>query len=294
MAMLMISDRKDFWNTEDLPRQTFLANVPETGNRVEIDENKALKSLKNKKVLFLVHGYNNGQESVRRAYTKIQTALCGEGKPFDVAVGYVWPGYDQAIEYYPAVDNSIRVASSLRKYLFAINERAQSVSVMAHSMGNRALLEAMSWGTGDNPKQFENFFSLAGAVSNNSLNDGENYFRATNLFKNIYVMTSFRDKVLGIFFDIANFFKNALGYTGPVGLTAKNVSHIDLTDIVSGHSNYNTPEFFETIDKIMKGEVKGTEPTNPSLFEWIRQSISLMMTKVYYIGLSLMPCSASA
>jgi esterase/lipase superfamily enzyme len=92
-----------------------------------------------KQVFVFVHGYNNTFEDMAERAALLQ-ATTGEA-----LVSYDWPSLEGA-ENYVADRTTIEASiDSLARFLATLKERtgAASVSVVAHSMGNRVLMEAL-------------------------------------------------------------------------------------------------------------------------------------------------------
>jgi esterase/lipase superfamily enzyme len=99
-----------------------------------------------KDLLVFIHGYNVDFESAVQRTAQIAVDLPFEGVP----VCYSWPSQGTLIGYPIDENNSQWTVAHLKEFLLELAEEsgADSINVVAHSMGNRALTDAMqqiSW-----------------------------------------------------------------------------------------------------------------------------------------------------
>ena len=236
----MMSDRAHFGDADDISSHTEV--VEENGIR---EQKINFRQFKGKKLLVLVHGYNNNFHEALATYHQIHGEL-GKQDLYDVIIGYFWPGYDSRLEYFAAKKNADLLASRMRTNLSALLFFAEKVDLLAHSMGNRLVLEALDHFTPINQtKTVQNFYSIAAAVDNESIEKNQRFFFSTKQCQNIYVFYSERDKVLKLAYSLAERDK-ALGYEGAenFSLVPENVQFIDCTPCVDGHSAYFTSQPF--------------------------------------------------
>jgi len=103
--MYLISAREGFWSDNKLAVRDAIREVDLVGEDPSspVDEPTFLSEINGKKVLVLVHGYNNEPEDVHRAYATIegQVAKLVDGA-YDLVVGYIWPGGDDPLDYFSA------------------------------------------------------------------------------------------------------------------------------------------------------------------------------------------------
>jgi esterase/lipase superfamily enzyme len=250
--LLLMSDREHFWNPDKIS----------TNTEILWEENhKAVSSsfegLKDKKVLLLVHGYNNSIASTMQTYHLIKKNIEKIEKQngstlYDVIIGYVWPGYQNTLEYYAAKENAHRLAKRLRSQLGHLSAATAHIDVLAHSMGNRLVLEALNVQPVKPLKKIvQNFYSLAAAVDGESIEKNQKYYNATLRCQNIYVFYSKRDDVLKFYYAIAEF-DEALGYEGTESRKKlpRNVQLLDCSLFIKEHSQYFTAlPFYEFIRK---------------------------------------------
>ena len=95
-----------------------------------------------KELFVFVHGFNVTFEDAARRTAQIQKDLDYQGAP----IFFSWPAHDKFILTYKADEANVSwSASHLKKFLLDVTResQAQSISLIAHSMGNRALTAAL-------------------------------------------------------------------------------------------------------------------------------------------------------
>jgi len=146
--MIIISVRKAFWDNNEISRSDKIRKVT-TGPLPEFDgpeltQNDLLDALSNKKVMLLVHGYNNLPDDVLRAYGIIEGKIKALAAPhYDMVIGFAWPGGDDPLDYFAAKRRSSAVAPRLGGWLGKIKPKVERLDLMTHSMGARVLLSAL-------------------------------------------------------------------------------------------------------------------------------------------------------
>lgn len=215
--MIIISSRKNFSDPDslseeghqfreiDLSSDQALRNFP--------DETAFLDEIAGKKVLLLVHGYNNEQDEVHDAYDvitgKIQSHLPNQ---YDYILGYSWPGGDKGLEWWPSKSRANGVARRFRFLLEAMTDRVNALDIMSHSLGARVVLKALKQSA--KAQLVRNYLCLAPAVDNEVLEEGEEFACAVDKMEAIYVFHSKYDPVLSTIYPAAELDK-ALGLCGP-------------------------------------------------------------------------------
>lgn len=174
------------------------------------------KAVQGKKVLLLVHGYNNEFEDIIRAYDLIEESAAKHMKnQYDLVVGYTWPGGDNRFEYFSAKTRAGAIAPRFCDNLRALHSAANrpaALDVMTHSMGARVAYEALKHLSPKNVVR--NLIHMAAAVDNESIEKNEEYFVANNRVQNSFVFHSRHDQVLNLAYRLAEW-DNALGLHGP-------------------------------------------------------------------------------
>jgi esterase/lipase superfamily enzyme len=242
-SLLTVSDRSEFWDNEKISKETQFGESNEAGVTVLYNQtqvNQMWEDLQGKRLLVIIHGFNN--PSPLNFYHTLKANMENLDPPctYDKIIGYVWPSYDEAMEYFEAQKNITRLTPRLRALLQKFNAMGCKVDVIAHSMGNRFLLEALNnKPSGDSPKLVENFFSVAPAVDNEAVDRGGDFYDATFHIENMFVFFSERDDVLRWFYVLPEM-DDALGYKGSQNRNklADNVQLIDCTAVIESHAGY--------------------------------------------------------
>ncbi len=235
--MILISARKDFWSDTELAVSDKIRDVDLVGDQPSsaVTENAFFKSIAGKKVLVLVHGYNNEPEDVHNAYAILEDRIVASvtgAAAYDHVIGYIWPGGDGAFDYFAAKKRANALARRFGIWLQKMSDKNAVVDVMGHSMGARVILKALKTRPA---KVARNVFTMAAAVDNESIEVNEEFYLSTSRSENVFVFHSRHDPVLQIAFRFAEF-DNALGLSGPE----------DPHDIIahSGPGNPATPNLF--------------------------------------------------
>ncbi len=95
-----------------------------------------------KELFVFVHGFNVTFEDAARRTAQIQKDLDYQGAP----IFFSWPAHDKFILTYKADEANVSwSAAHLKKFLLDVTRQsqAQSINLIAHSMGNRALTAAL-------------------------------------------------------------------------------------------------------------------------------------------------------
>lgn len=213
--MLLISARDGFWSDTKLAVKDAARNVDLVGSapsKVVANPITELTATANKKVLLLIHGYNNEPEDVHNAYAVIDKMVKSRlsGKYGHVA-GYIWPGGDDGLDYWAAKTRANALARRVGILLHKLTAAGATVDLMAHSMGCRVALKALKTRSS---KVARNVFALAAAVDNESVEKGEEFYKGTQRCQNFFVFHSKHDSVLNTAYRAAEF-DSALGLRGP-------------------------------------------------------------------------------
>ena len=184
--MIIVSCRKAFWDNEELSDpDDWTRQIAEFRNRrmknlVSMEEFEARVS--SKRVLLLVHGYNNVRAKVLRAYRTINKNEKNWITYYDLVIGFTWPGGDDFRDYPSATHRVPESSNILATLLEYFGERCPVVDVMSHSLGGRVSLSAFqtlsrrghSFGS-----TVSRQFLFAPAVHNDSIQLGNDYYDGT-------------------------------------------------------------------------------------------------------------------
>ena len=271
---MMVSSRKDFWSAtefsdEDVIRRVELSN-PDPAIDKPLTEEEYLASLEGRRVLLLVHGYNNTEDDVNLGYEKIlgtvQSTLPGQ---YDVVTGYTWPGGALGLSYPIARARANSAGPRFALWLKKIAKVAKALDVMCHSLGARVVLEALEPATG---VRLRNLYLFAAAVDNESIERGEDYHEATRRCDRVVVVHARTDRTLGLWYRIGDalmpwqwldFFDAALGYSGPED--PADIIHFSKNVVVANgkgqrleHGSYKDhPAVYGFLARLLAGKVKG-------------------------------------
>jgi esterase/lipase superfamily enzyme len=229
----LMSDRASFWDAEKISDRTEWMKGPIFQESI-LD----LKEVKGKNVLLLVHGYNNSVEDALSTYRLVNVHVCAF-RGYDVVIGYLWPGDDCPLQYYDARRHAAKLATTMRSHLELLAASASRIDVLAHSMGNRLMFEALKLPSLSPKKLIHHFYSIAAAVGSETLEPNQQYYSSTQNCEKIFVFYSKRDEVLKWSYSLAEW-DEALGYEGardPKKLPP-NVQLINDTKLIGQHSQY--------------------------------------------------------
>jgi esterase/lipase superfamily enzyme len=245
--MIVISSRKNFWepiafSTKEAIRNVDLSNASDQG--AEMSEADFKTAITGKKLLLLIHGYNNDEGAIRNSYNIIENmmtshGLLGPGTPYDMIVGYAWPGGDLALSYAFAKKRAEKAAPRVQKMFLSIAANASALDVNTHSLGARVALQALKGVPG---KPMRGLYLLAPAVDDESIENGEKFYSSTQACQKAYVFHSKFDPVLRDWFVLGDF-DQALGANGPEDPASiinhsANVRIVNCKNVIKSHSGY--------------------------------------------------------
>jgi esterase/lipase superfamily enzyme len=243
--MILASCRKHFDSNQlfgDLQFRRY-PNLSDTNQFSEVTDGELADEVKDKHIIVLVHGYRNPIKNVAASYKKLETelqarSLIGPGN-YDLAVGFVWPGFQTQLGFFAAVPWANRSAAYFREFMKLLNSNAHTVDVQTHSLGARVALQAMAF----EPEIFvDNLMLTAPAVDNEILEPKKEFHESLASCRRCLVYHSSKDNVLKIGYTIANLDK-ALGYKGPehpkvVEAECPEAFIIDCSAVVDSHGGY--------------------------------------------------------
>jgi len=237
-SILIASDSQDLGNMDKISKTTQFFWEAKEGPLV-----CSPSDVKDKKVLVVIHGYNNtfpdAITSVDEVNTYLKKIQSDDHEVFyDLMIGYIWPAYDVFIEYGLAVEHADELKNRVFEHFRMLKNSGAHVDVIAHSLGNRLVLEALKQEDhGD--IMIDNFFSMAPAVNVDSIEKNHSFYSSTQRIKNMFVLHSSKDDVLKFVFPIASGHL-ALGSDVFPELKKihKNIQFVDCSSFVSGHGDY--------------------------------------------------------
>ena len=247
--MLIISCRNTLRDSDSFGQENsyFDASFAVGGRAItrEIDENTVCSETEGKRVLLLVHGYNNDFDDVTKAYSVIERSIGATDEGYDAIVGFTWPGGDHKYEYHPARRRSSPAAGRLLEVMHLLSPSA--IDVMSHSMGGRVVLKALTE-SGTEHEILRYHFATASAVDDECIEPGGRYFQATRRTHQTWIFHSKYDPVLRYWYRLGDL-DTALGLHGPddpyaVQRFCKNVKVISCRSHVTEHGGYKHCEAF--------------------------------------------------
>lgn len=209
--MIFISSRRNFTDPDNFNDSGHkIRNYGSSDAWSEMTMQELGQAVSHKKVLLLVHGYNNVFEDVKENYSLIErkTNIFASGM-FDVVLGYLWPGGDHAWEYKPAKGRANVAGARFIDILRLFSNSGVSLTVETHSLGSRVALKAVD--ISGIPVEL---LLTAAAIDNESLEDGEEFSRAAKKSSSTFVFHSMRDDVLNVPYRLSEG-DTALGFSGP-------------------------------------------------------------------------------
>jgi esterase/lipase superfamily enzyme len=243
--MILASCRQHFDSNvffDDLQFRSY-PNLSDTSKFTDTTEGELRAAVRDMHVLVLVHGYRNPIKNVAAAYGKLETeltkrGLIGEGN-YDLAIGFLWPGFQTQIGFFAAVPWANRSASHFRTFVKILNSAAHTVDVQTHSLGARVALQAMAF---EHEVWIDNVLLTAAAVDNESLEPKKEFHESLASCRRCLVYHSSKDPVLKIGYRIGAF-DRALGYKGPehpdvIEQKCPDVFVVDCSAVVTSHGGY--------------------------------------------------------
>ena len=244
-----------------------------------------------KHVGLLVHGYNNDWQDAARRYEQVASTLFDGPNGLGLCVLFTWPSNGRPTDYLADRADARRCAGDLADVLYALYEwllgkqqaaakdpaqacRAK-VSVIAHSMGNYLLQNAMhaAWTRANQPllvSLVNQCLMVSADVDNDIFGSGEAQSGGdgegiANLSYRVTALYTGRDAVLGVSAGLKHFGKRRLGRSGLDGSLPKpdNVWQVDCTTLIpdgasSVHSAYfEAPKVQELLRQVLRGVDRG-------------------------------------
>src|SRR6516165_913330 len=179
-----------------------------------------VSTIAGKNILFAVHGFNVSMEAGARSLGQLEPQLGLTAN--DVFIAVLWPGdYWLPVVNYPFEgDPSMECGRSLAQFCASSLDRAQSLSLLSHSLGARLVLEAVK-----NLRRRARLVCLTAAAINQDCL-GMEYAAAAANSDAISILASHEDMVLKYAFPVGDpiadllhedhkLFESALGYDGP-------------------------------------------------------------------------------
>jgi esterase/lipase superfamily enzyme len=257
--VILVSCRRHFDSNQlfdDLQYRNY-PNLSDVSSFTEMSQGEVADAVKDQHVVVLVHGYRNPIKNVAAAYKKLETELTNRGLigpgNYDMALGFLWPGFETAIGFLAAVPWANRSASYFREFVKLLNGNAHTVDIQTHSLGARVALQSMVF---EHEVFIDNLMLTAPAVDNESLEPKKEFNASLASCRRCFVYHSARDPVLKIAYRIGALDK-ALGYKGPqdpaiIAAHCPDVFVVDCSAVVASHGGYrNSSEVYDQWSKVL-------------------------------------------
>jgi esterase/lipase superfamily enzyme len=250
--MFIVSCRKDFWSATEFSAANEIRDIDLNGDGSGTTVTPAAfrNALAGRRVTVLVHGYNNERFDVLSSYRSIESEMRALGflgapqAPYDTLVGFAWPGGALGVSFVFARERANETAPRFLTLLDALQGAGAIIDLNSHSLGAHVAFEALR-ATG--PGIVRNAWNFASAVDNESIEQGERYYGASQRCARFYVFHSKHDPVLRVWYRIGDFFDfdTALGYSGPEDPRAiidasQNVRVVNCKNVVASHGGYRS------------------------------------------------------
>ena len=249
--MLLVSCRKDFWSATEFSAGNEVRQVDlSSGVSERVADGQFLEQLASRRVMVLVHGYNNEELDVVDAYATVESEmrllrfLGAPGAPYDALVGFAWPGGALGVSFPFARQRAAEAAPQFARLLTDLRAAGATIDLNTHSLGAHVAFEALRTAR---PRVVRNAWNFASAVDNESIERKERYYQATRHCDRFFVFHSKNDPVLRVWYRIGDpfDFDTALGYSGPEDPAAimnhsPNVRVINCKEVVRSHGGYRT------------------------------------------------------
>ncbi len=267
--MIIISTRKNFTDPdkgiEDYAiREYALIEDGKHELTNELSKNDFYNKVTGNKVLILMHGYNNDFEDALCTYKQIEKKIADNDINYDHVIGFIWQGNDKPYEFLKAKHSVKKVAHELHKVLDKLISMHKQVDIMAHSLGNSVVFHAAKNKFTDGV--VNNFYSIAAAVDNDSMNPEGKFHNVLSHIENIFVFHSKYDIALRSSYKIGDKLRDSYDIDSDIALGLKlpedleffetkvnNVHFINCSNIVGNgnrnkHSKFkNSNAFFQFI-----------------------------------------------
>lgn len=265
----------------DVSASLFFCSMEEKGKKVEIgatDFFNRLKRAEHKSILVFFHGFNTLPDSAMSIASRLQAILDGFHAE-TLVVPAIWPcdnDFGVIRDYYDDKETAdasgfafARMISKFQAWQKSSkNPCLRSVSLLAHSMGNRVLRSAFQRFRKKNggyvPYLFSNIFMVAADVKDDSLERGKDGQAIAEATRSLYVYYNANDLALGLSKAANGFSGRRLGHLGVRRLdsVSKNVYELDCSGIPSDDAKNHTyflycdgqpTEAAEAIAQVIKG-----------------------------------------
>lgn len=254
--MYMINLRQDGINGNNFTETEQLFNLEHDKPIELISKSELLLSVKQKKILILLHGFHQSVFDVLSFYIsmeKLHRKTLSEY--YDVVVGIIWPSGDSKFNNYQSKQNARKAGSSLQNWIYHLNKSQCTIDVMSHGMGSLLVYHSMDM-MQDN-FSIRNVFSIGAGIPQEVLTNDLHIDRVHHRVENIYVFYIENEHTRTDLSQIVN--QNVSEKKEPKNwkkeLTKKKkVNLINITEKISDYPGYQSLIVItEYIDKLLSG-----------------------------------------
>lgn len=264
-SFLMISLREDFKEPRQFSPALQLRWVElNTDTDFDLlspfDEAGLATAVRGKRVLLLIHGMRTPFSRARKYYREaVHWASETEPPHYDMAIGLLWPGCETGgsrlqvgVAFLKANPKARKSGKRLSGLLELLSGEAQSLDIMAHSMGSKVALFALKKQDG----KVDNLFLMAPSIGAKTLGKGRKYgFAGNSVRQRSIVFYSRNDPA---FQSIG---KKMMGHRGAVGqdpMPENKFLNVDCSGAIRWHSAYwGSQLVFGVLEGYLKGEGMG-------------------------------------
>jgi esterase/lipase superfamily enzyme len=252
--MILVSCRRNFDSNQFFAETNQIRRYPNLQNLQQFDTlsvGELGAEVAGKHVVVLVHGFRNPLPNVAASYAEVEAGLIRRGLAgsdgYGAVIGFVWPGFQTAAGFFPAVPSANRSSSYLRGLLRLLGANATTVDLETHSLGARVGLQALAFA---GEVWVDNLLLTAPAVDDESLEPRQEFNGSLASCRRCLVYHSSGDQVLKVSYRIGGL-DRALGYKGPqhrsiIEQHCRDVFAVDCSQAVQSHGGYRDSErFFE-------------------------------------------------
>jgi esterase/lipase superfamily enzyme len=214
----------------DVTRDVVLLTVRPAAREMFLADLKArIARTPSKSALVFIHGYNVSFSTAARRTAQIAYDIGFDGVP----VVYSWPSHGTLRGYLGDEGNARWTTNHLRQFLQQLAERsgATSIHIIAHSMGNRPLVDALERLATSKKKVFDSIVLTAPDVDSDVLADVAAQIRTTARTVTLYASDT--DKALHAS-RLAHSDQRRAGEAGANLMVLDGIDTVDATDMDTG------------------------------------------------------------
>jgi len=262
--MFLINTRKDGHDARLFSAQDRLTILDQDLESSEVGEHEMLAAFQSRKLLLLIHGFNNSMEDILQEYALMETQIEQyTEQAYDAIVGFSWPSGANGLDYFRARDNTTYAGRRLRYWLKRLSKVSGVLDIIGHSMAAQVGRNAFHR---DESIKVRNIFSMGAAINTSLLNQDTEFDQILDSCNRIYMLYTEKDRILKYAYRFVEW-HNAVGYSGRpmTSLNDEGLSKIhvvDCSNVISDHTEYKrSPEVFQFISSSLNEEHQNAKVT---------------------------------